>query len=69
MRSDRLTDLLSQAGTTAIETYGVELHKERAEEAAERLDHVLCGGRLPDIHRQRGLRAAVPESTLRLGAG
>ena len=37
----RLTDLLSQAGTTSVETYGVELHKERAEEAAERLDHVL----------------------------
>ena len=38
----RLTDLLRQAGTTAVETYGVELHKERAEEAAERLDHVLA---------------------------
>ena len=38
----RLTDLLRQAGTTAIETYGVELHKERAEEAAKRLDHVLA---------------------------
>ena len=38
----RLTDLLRQASTTAVETYGVELHKERAEEAAERLDHVLA---------------------------
>ncbi len=38
----RLTDRLREAGNTAIDTYGVELHKERAEEAAERLDHVLA---------------------------
>ena len=37
----RLTDRLREAGNTTIETYGVELHKDRAEEAAERLDHVL----------------------------
>ena len=37
----RLTGLLRQGSTAAVETYGVELHKERAEEATERLDHVL----------------------------
>ena len=37
----KLTDRLRETGNTAIETYGVELHKDRAEEAAERLDHVL----------------------------
>ena len=37
----RLADLLRQNGTAAVETYGVELHKERAEDAATQLDHVL----------------------------
>ena len=39
---DALSQLARSLGReVAIETYGVELHSERAEEAAERLDHAL----------------------------
>ena len=38
---DRLTDSLRKPHAAEVETYGVELHSDRAEEAKSRLDHVL----------------------------
>ena len=37
----RLADRMYRPGAVAIETYGVELHRERAEQAAGSLDHAL----------------------------
>ena len=38
---DRLADSLRKPHAAPVETYGVELHTDRAEEAKSRLDHVL----------------------------
>ena len=38
----QLAERLRQYGNTPIETYGVELHRDRAEEAENRLDHTLA---------------------------
>ena len=37
----QLADDLRERSSVTVETYGVELHRERAEEARERLDHTL----------------------------
>ena len=62
----QLAERLRDRWGVPVETYGVELHRERAQEASERLDHVLAGRPVPDLHRQRGLRAPVPQSSVRL---
>ena len=38
----RLVEGLSRPNALAMETYGIELHRDRAEEAEARLDHVLA---------------------------
>ena len=38
----RLVEGLSRPNALSMETYGIELHRDRAEEAEERLDHVLA---------------------------
>ena len=39
---DQFADLLRDRGTVPVETCGVELHKDRAEQAAHRLDRALA---------------------------
>ena len=51
-----------------VETFGVELHSERAEEAKYRLDHVL-GTDLFATRSPTAPRAPLPEPSLRLGLG
>ena len=51
----QLAQRLGGTNSLPIETYGVELHRDRAEEAGGRLDRA-GGGPVPDLHRQRGLR-------------
>ena len=65
----RLTDLLRQGGTAAVETYGVELHKERAEEASTRLDHILPADAFQTSIANGAFGLLFPEPALRLGAG
>ena len=38
----RLVEGLSRSNALSMETYGIELHRDRAEEAERRLDHVLA---------------------------
>ena len=38
----RLVEGLNRPNALSIETYGIELHRDRAEEAEKRLDHVLA---------------------------
>ena len=38
----RLVEGLSRPNALSMETFGIELHRDRAEEAEERLDHVLA---------------------------
>ena len=38
----RLVEGLSRPNALSMETYGIELHRDRAQEAEERLDHVLA---------------------------
>ena len=38
----RLVEGLSRPNALAMETFGIELHRDRAEEAEARLDHVLA---------------------------
>ena len=44
-----------------IETYGVELHRDRAEEAEEAARPRPGLGPVRHVHSERGLRAAAPE--------
>ena len=39
---ERLVEGLSRPNALSMETYGIELHRDRAEEAEKRLDHVLA---------------------------
>jgi len=39
----QLSDRLRERSPVSVATYGVELHRERAEHAAERLDHTMAG--------------------------
>ena len=39
---ERLVERLDRPNTMSIETYGIELHRDRAQEAEARLDHVLA---------------------------
>ena len=56
----RLVECLNRPNALSMETYGIELHRHRAEEAEERLDHVLAA----DLFAERGLRPAVPEPSV-----
>ena len=61
--------LLQDRSTVPVETFGVELHRERAEQAAEVLDRDADLRPLRHHHRQWRLRRAPLESALRLGPG
>ena len=47
-----------------IETYGVELHRDRAQEAEKRLGHALTSDLFATSDSERGLRAAALEPTV-----
>ena len=66
----QLGERLTQDNTMPIETYGVELHTDRAEEAASRLHRTLAAphpgcGPVPDLHRQPGVRHLPAQPAIR----
>ena len=65
----QLAERLRHDSGVSIQTHGVELHTERAEQAAERLDHALFRRPVPNEHSQPRLRPLPLESPLRLGVG
>ena len=57
----QLAQRLDRPNAIPIETYGVELHRDRAQEAEERLDTRPGLGPVRHVHSERGLRAAALE--------
>ena len=60
----QLAECLGRPNTVPIETFGVELHKDRAEEAKVWLDHALASDPLPNLDGQRVLRTPLPQPAL-----
>ena len=65
----QLAEELRFRGNIPVETYGVELHRDRAQQAEERLDRALAADLFADLHRKRGLRPRLRQPALRLGPG
>ena len=60
----RLAENLDRPNSMNIETYGVELHRDRAEEAEKVLHRTLASDLFQTSIAERGLRAAALESSL-----
>ena len=58
----QLAEELRHRGNIPVETYGVELHRDRAQLAEERLDRAPRRRPVPDLHSQTG-PSASPTST------
>ena len=60
----RLAEGLNRPNAISIETYGVELHRDRAEEGREAPRPHPGLRPVPDLHSERGIRPAPIESAL-----
>ena len=66
---ERLVEGLSRPNAIPIETYGVELHRDRAQEAEEHLHRALASDLFATSIANGAFGLLLPESSLRLRLG
>ena len=62
---DRLARRVHRANAVPVETYGVELHRERSQEAGQRLDRVLATDFFQTSIANGAFSVLLPEPSIR----
>ena len=65
----QLAEELRHRGDLPVETFGVELHRDRAQQAEEAAGPRPRRRPVRHLHRKRGLRPRLPQPAIRLGPG